>query len=325
MPTLAVTMGDPGGIGPEIILKALAHAGLRRQARWLLVGDQAWFERTRQRLRLPRAVLHAAGITLVDCPGQAARWAGRHHPCAASGRAAYTYLVRAVRLIQQGGADGLVTAPVAKAALAEARLPVSGHTELLARLTRTRHVAMLLSGRRLRVLLATRHLPLRRVPAALRSRDLLEDIRLLHAVLRAGFGCRHPRIAVAGVNPHAGEGGALGHEEQRIITPAIRRAQRLLGPRITGPWAADAVFYDAYRGRHDAVVCMYHDQGAVPLKMIDRDAGINVTLGLPFVRTSPDHGTAFDIAGTGRAHPGSMIAAMRFAVRWAGSARAHPR
>ena len=321
MPTLAVTMGDPGGIGPEIILKALAQPALRRQARWLLIGEAAWFEQTRRRLRLPRAALHASSITLIDGPGQAARWAGRHRPCAASGRAAYAYLVRAVGLVGQGRADGLVTAPIAKVAFASAGLPASGHTELLARLTRTRHVAMLLSGPRLRVLLATRHLPLRRVPDALRSRDLLADIRLLHAVLRAGFGCRHPRIAVAGLNPHAGEAGTLGHEEQRLITPVIRRAPRLLGPRITGPWAADAIFYEAYRGRYDAVVCMYHDQGAVPLKMVARDEGVNVTLGLPFVRTSPDHGTGFDIAGTGRANPGSMIAAMQLAIRLV---RAHP-
>ena len=201
---------------------------------------------------------------------------------------------------------GLVTGPIAKKDLA----PYPGQTELLAHIARTKKFAMMLVGGPLRVALVTIHVPLADVPKLITQKKIVETIELTREACRR-FGIRRPRIGVAGLNPHAGEGGLLGSEERRIIAPAVRRAQ------ATGPLPADTLFYKAYRGEFDAVVAMYHDQGLAPLKMIAFDTGVNVTLGLPFVRTSPDHGTARDIAGKGIARPDSMIAAINRAAKLA--------
>ena len=306
-------MGDPHGIGPEILLKSLARPSLRRLARWVVVGDGGVLERTARRLRLT-AVLRAPHMSIVDVANVDHRRWKAGLLSASAGRASYAYLEEALRQWRRGCVQAMVTAPVTKAAIQRAGIPFIGHTEFLARATQSRSIAMMLVGGPLRVVLVTRHLPLASVPRHVTPEAVRETIRLTHQALRGWFGLRHPRIAIASLNPHAGEAGSMGREEQTVLRPVIASLRRAC-PTLIGPVAPDAAFYDAYRGRYDAVVCMYHDQALIPLKMVSRDVGVNVTLGLPFVRTSPDHGTALDIAGRGVADPGAMIAAMTLAVR----------
>ncbi|MGD0650098.1 MAG: 4-hydroxythreonine-4-phosphate dehydrogenase PdxA [Verrucomicrobiia bacterium] len=226
---------------------------------------------------------------------------------------AVDWVVQGARRCLSGELIALVTAPISKQLVRDAGYHFEGHTELLAHVARTKRFAMMLVGGPLRVALVTIHVPLAKVPRLLSNRRIVEVIELSHDVCKR-FGIRRPKIGVAGLNPHAGEGGLLGHEEQRIIVPAIQSAKRK-GINVTGPWPADTLFHKAYNGEFDAVVAMYHDQGLAPLKMIAFDSGVNLTLGLPFVRTSPDHGTAFDIAGKGIANPASMIAAINLAAQ----------
>ena len=312
-PAIGITMGDPQGIGPDILLKALARPSVRRLARWIVIGDRGVLERTARRLRLPWSESNSR-VALIDLANvrQDAWRPGRLTP--AAGRASYEYLQDATRRWRAGEIHALVTAPVTKAAIRRAGIPFMGHTEFLARAARTPRIAMMLVGGPLRVVLVTRHVPLAAVPRRVTPAALRTAIRLTHRALRGWFGLRRPRIAVASLNPHAGEMGAMGDEERRVLRPVMASLRRAC-PTLVGPIAPDAAFYDAYHGRYDAVVCMCHDQGLIPLKMIARDTGVNVTLGLPFVRTSPDHGTALDIAGHGAADPGAMIAAMQLAAR----------
>ena len=225
---------------------------------------------------------------------------------------AANWVVQGAHRCLTGELSALVTAPISKQLLRDGGYHFEGHTELLAHIAHTKRFAMMLVGGPLRVALVTIHVSLAKVPRLLSTRRITEVIELSHDACKR-FGIRRPKIGVAGLNPHAGEGGLLGHEERRIIAPAIKRAVRKLGG-ITGPWPADTLFHKAYNGEFDAVVAMYHDQGLAPLKMIAFDSGVNLTLGLPFVRTSPDHGTAFDIAGKGIANPDSMIAAINLAA-----------
>ena len=225
------------------------------------------------------------------------------------------WIIQGAKRCLAGELAALVTAPISKQLLRDAGYRFEGHTELLAHVARTKRFAMMLVGGPLRVSLATIHVPLAKVPRLLSKQRIIEVIELSHDVCKR-FGIRRPKIGVAGLNPHAGEGGLLGHEEQRIIAPAVRRAARK-GINAIGPLPADTLFHKAYHGEFDAVVAMYHDQGLAPLKMIAFDTGVNLTLGLPFVRTSPDHGTAFDIAGKGIAKPDSMIAAINLAAQLA--------
>jgi 4-hydroxythreonine-4-phosphate dehydrogenase len=233
------------------------------------------------------------------CPGKIRKTAAR---------AAAAWIRHAVRACGKGRLDGMVTGPINKESFHRAGIRVPGHTEYLARLTGTRRYAMLLAGGGLRVALVTRHLPLRRVARTVSREAVLETIRLVDESL-PWLGCRRSRIAVCGLNPHAGDGGTIGREEIDCIAPAVRAAVRR-GIHVTGPVAADTVFYQALHGHYDAVVAMYHDQGLAPLKMLAFEEGVNITLGLPLVRTSPDHGTAYDIAGRNRANPSSMIRAV---------------
>jgi 4-hydroxythreonine-4-phosphate dehydrogenase len=228
---------------------------------------------------------------------------------------AVSWIVLGARRCLSGELIALVTAPISKQLLHDAGYHFEGHTELLAHIARTKRFAMMLVGGPLRVALVTIHVPLAKVPQLLSTKRIVEVIELCHDACKR-FRIRRPKIGVAGLNPHAGEGGLLGGEERRIIAPAIRRAARRF-PGVTGPWSADTLFHKAYHGEFDAVVAMYHDQGLAPLKMIAFNSGVNVTLGLPFIRTSPDHGTAFDIAGKGIANPASMIAAINLAARLA--------
>jgi 4-hydroxythreonine-4-phosphate dehydrogenase len=225
------------------------------------------------------------------------------------------WVVEGAKRCLAGELAALVTAPISKKLLRDAGYRFEGHTELLAHIARTKRFAMMLVGGPLRVALVTIHVPLAKVSRLLSTKKIIEVIELSHDMCRC-LGIRHPRIGVAGLNPHAGESGLLGDEERRIIAPAVRRAARKK-INVTGPWPADTLFHKAYHGEFDAVVAMYHDQGLAPLKMIAFDSGVNLTLGLPFVRTSPDHGTAFDIAGKNIARPDSMIAAINLAANLA--------
>lgn len=302
---LAISLGDPAGIGPEVTARALAKRRPRGGA--ILVGDPASVPKAL------RAKLKGLPWVEVTTPG----WKlGR--PSAASGRLAHASVLEAVRCIELGEARGLVTAPLAKEALHKAGLHYAGHTELLAELCglKATQVGMLLVGAKLRVFLVSRHVSLKQALKDLNRRHLDQALELLSHGLRQSFGIRRPRIALAALNPHAGEAGAFGKEEQRLLSPWVR-AKRSSKYQLSGPWPADTLFVQAARGGYDAVLCLYHDQGLIPLKLLAFDSGVNVTLGLPFVRTSPDHGTAFDLAGKGKADPGSMAAALDLADRMA--------
>jgi 4-hydroxythreonine-4-phosphate dehydrogenase len=283
-PVVALTVGDPAGIGPEISAKAAADP------RVLAVCDPV--------LYAPDRIEVAPGVL-----------------SALAGRVAYDVIVRAVGDAQRGVVQAIATAPINKEAFRLAGVPWNGHTDLLAHLTGSSHVAMMFESEALRVVLATVHIPLADVPRALTRASLEATIDLTARELPR-FGVARPRIAVAGLNPHAGEHGLFGGEEQSAIRPAID-ACRTRGIEVSGPFPADTVFVRARRGEFDVVVACYHDQGLIPVKLVAFGQAVNVTLGLPIVRTSVDHGTAFDIAGKGVADPESMIAAVLLAARLA--------
>ncbi|MFA7434517.1 MAG: 4-hydroxythreonine-4-phosphate dehydrogenase PdxA [Gemmobacter sp.] len=310
---VAVSCGEPAGIGAEIALKARAALGANLPFFW--IGD-------------PRHLPAGAGFALIDAPEAAAGvpahllpvlahdFAGTARPGRpdpANAKGVIEAIARGTGLVRTGCAAALCTLPIHKKALKDgADFAFPGHTEYLADLAGVDRVVMMLACEGLRVVPATIHIPLAEVPAALTAEGLEATIRITHAALIRDFAQPRPRIAVAGLNPHAGEGGAMGTEEITLIAPLLDRL-RAEGMQIAGPLPADTMFHPAARARYDAAVCMYHDQALIPVKTIDFAGGVNVTLGLPFVRTSPDHGTAFDIAGQGRADPSSLIAALRMA------------
>ncbi|MGE0444652.1 MAG: 4-hydroxythreonine-4-phosphate dehydrogenase PdxA [Vicinamibacterales bacterium] len=282
-PRIALTAGDPAGIGPEIAARAAADSRVRDACAPVIYGSQG-----------------------VVAPGT---------PSADSGRAAYDVICRAVADAQAGRVDGMATAPISKLAFAQAGLPWKGHTDLLAHLTGASRVAMMFWSEPLKVVLASVHVPLVEVSRVV-TRDLLDGIIDLTASELPRFGVAVPRLALAGLNPHAGEAGVLGSEEQDVLAPAVAAA-RARGIRIDGPIPGDTVFVRATRGEFDAVIACYHDQGLIPVKLLAFGHAVNVTLGLPIVRTSVDHGTAFDIAGKGIADAGSMVEAVLLAARLA--------
>ena len=322
-PRLALTMGDPAGIGPELCLQLLARTDL--PVRPPILGDVVWLRRTAARLGCPLAVrplgevdatLPTEGVAEVVQVGSALPSDLRVGAVqAAAGAAAAGYVRRGIHDCLDGRLDGLVTAPIHKAALAAAGIPFAGHTEMLEHHAGVPATAMMLVTPVLRVVLVTIHVALRDAIERLDEAAELRAIRFAAEGARA-CGVPRPRVAVAGLNPHAGEGGLFGDEEVRIIAPAIARA-RTLGIDASGPWPADTVFLQAREGLFDMVVAQYHDQGLIPVKYLGLAEGVNVTLGLPFVRTSPDHGTAFDIAGRGIADPASLLAALRCATNLA--------
>jgi 4-hydroxythreonine-4-phosphate dehydrogenase len=295
LPRIAVTAGDPAGIGPEIAAKAVSDPRVRDVCDPVLYGPAA-----------------TGGIAVGRLSAEA-------------GRAAYDAIVSAVNAAMAGRVDGVATAPINKEAFALAGLPWRGHTELLAHLTGAPFAAMMFHTDVLRVVLATIHVPLSEVPRLLTQATLEQVIRLTARELPR-FGCEAPRLGVCGLNPHAGEGGVLGFEEQRVLEPAIAACRRD-GIAVAGPFPADTLFVRASRGEWDAVVACYHDQGLIPVKLLAFGRSVNVTLGLPIIRTSVDHGTAFDIAGRGIADHGSLVEAIRLAARLAvaaGSGAARP-
>lgn len=325
-PVLAITMGDPSGVGPEIIAGALASPAVISVCRPLVIGDATALERGISIVGAPLTIeLLPAGVPPGEpVPGvvylrpltqlaPADMEFGR--PTAATGDAVFRYIVEAARLCLAREVAGMVTAPINKEAMNRGGHRYPGHTELLAELTGTGEFVMMLAGERLRVTLVTIHEALAAVPALVTFAKVLATIRITHAAVRRYF-CDAPRLAVLSLNPHCGEGGLFGSEEAQIIGPAVAAA-RAEGIDAVGPLSADTLFHFAVGGAYDAVVCMYHDQGLIPLKLLHFDDGVNVTLGLPIIRTSVDHGTAYDLAGTGRASAGSMTAAIRMAAEMA--------
>jgi 4-hydroxythreonine-4-phosphate dehydrogenase len=308
-PRLALTLGDPAGIGPEIALRALA-APRRPEVEFVVFGPLAALHDRAHRFGL-RAV-ESLDARVVDVPGPPAPLGTIS---AAGGRAAAEAVLAAVAEVSAGRLDGIVTAPLNKEALAAAGYPWPGHTEMLAEAARVSDVAMMFVGGPLRVALLTIHQSLRSVPDALSVAETCRVARLVARELPR-FGAARGRIALCGLNPHAGEGGLFGREEQDVLAPAVA-ALRAEGLEVSGPFPADTVFVRAARGEFDAVIAAYHDQGLIPVKLAAFGQAVNVTLGLPFVRTSVDHGTGFDIVEKGVADEGSLLAAMDLAARLA--------
>jgi 4-hydroxythreonine-4-phosphate dehydrogenase len=279
---LGLTPGDPAGVGPELIARCLADPEIPRGIEYRLIGRHTGF---------------TAG-----------------QPSSESARAAWDAMEEAAQLLQKGAIQGVVTGPVHKESLHAIGFPFPGQTEFFADRAGIKDFAMCLTGGPLAVALATIHVPLRDVPSQLSTTEIVRVGRLFMTFLQRRLG-RPPRLAVAGLNPHAGEGGRFGDEEERLIRPAV--TQLAAEGDVTGPHSPDTVFHRAACGQFDGVLCMYHDQGLIPLKLLTFDTGVNVTLGLPFPRTSPDHGTAFDLAGTGRANHTSMMSAIKLAAEMA--------
>lgn len=312
-PPLVMSCGDPSGIGPEIALKAWEV--LRDDVPFVWLGDPRHLSGD---FEVVEGVSLGAGRAMPVLPVAFAGAAVAGAPDPANAAGVVAAIARGVDLAMQGQAAGLVTCPINKAALKGGTdFPFPGHTEYLAHLGGGAPVVMMLACDALRVVPVTIHIPLAQVPAALTPALLEEALRVTYAGLQRDFGIAAPRLAVAGLNPHAGESGTMGAEDAAVIAPVLDRL-RAEGMALSGPLPADTMFHPAARARYDAAICMYHDQALIPIKTLDFAGGVNVTLGLPFIRTSPDHGTAYDIAGRGVADPSSLIAACRMAWDMAG-------
>lgn len=323
LPLLGITMGDPAGIGPEVIAKALAGREAQRLCLPLVIGSVAVMERTIKALRLKLTVVPAHGqkpvslkgntVAVLDpmeaplkkfTPGVAA---------AATGAASVEYIKKAVHLADIGCIDGIVTAPINKEAINMAGCHYPGHTELLADLTKAKESGMMIVGGPLRIMFVTTHVAIKDLSKLLTRAKIEKAIRLAHQALTTLYGIKKPRIGVAALNPHAGEHGLFGDEEGRVILPAARAAQAQ-GILASDPQPADTLFGKAVKGQYDGIVAMYHDQGLIPLKLVAFGTCVNLTVGLPIIRTSVDHGTAFDIVGKGVADPGSLLEAITLAA-----------
>ncbi len=325
-PTIAITLGDPAGIGAEVIVKALADPILRHKARYIIYGmnellhyaaDVAefdvfwWRDQFNGRLRS-----YPHDVVVVDYDQYSMLGSAVRSPSKMGGEASMRFCVDAIEAANKKIVDAVVTAPIAKESWKLAGYHYPGHTELFAQKSGARRYNMMFTGGPLKVVLATVHIPLMGLWGKLNIGAVFQPIELMHQALVDWFNIPKPRIAVCGVNPHASENGQFGDEEERIISPAILMA-REQGIDASGPYPPDTVFMQARNGRFDAVVAMYHDQGLIPVKLLAFDQAVNVTLGLPIIRTSPDHGTAFDIVGRNRANPGSMRAAIELAIELA--------
>ncbi|MBI4197232.1 MAG: 4-hydroxythreonine-4-phosphate dehydrogenase PdxA [Deltaproteobacteria bacterium] len=288
LPLIGVTMGDPQGVGPEVVQKALRSSLVWRSCRPIVFGDPHLFSFRESK----RLTARQCGILSAHFIRQAATAALKKE------------------------IDAIVTAPISKERLHKAGYLYPGHTEFLAGMARIRDVRMMMTGPHLTVVLHSIHIPIKNVAPSLKVKEIAQTIELTDQALKKWFRLRRPRIAIAALNPHAGEGGAFGDEEKKLIEPAVQKARRKEISAF-GPYAPDTIFCRAVRGEFDAIVAMYHDQGLIPLKLLDFDRAVNLTIGLPFIRTSVDHGTAFDIAGKGKADPRSMIEAILLAAKLA--------
>ncbi len=309
-PAIGLTIGDYNGIGAEVVLKSAVHPSVLRICTPILIGAHDAFSYYANKLRLGKELRAipvldvSAGRRVGPKPGRISKEAGT---CAGIA------LEEAVRRCRSGEIQALVTAPVSKEALTLGGYSYPGQTELLQKLTRSRAVAMMFLSKRMKVGLTTIHVPLKKVASSISQHLIIEKLSVIHTSLKTDFCVRDPHIGLLGLNPHAGEHGLIGNEEEKIFKPALRRV-RARGMRVVGPFSADA-FFARNPGRYDAVLAMYHDQGLIPIKLLARGKTVNYTAGLNVVRTSPDHGTAFDIAGKGIADPSSMIEAIRWAVK----------
>ncbi|MDD5448983.1 MAG: 4-hydroxythreonine-4-phosphate dehydrogenase PdxA [Candidatus Omnitrophica bacterium] len=279
-PTICVTVGDPRGIGPEVVRNAIAHPSLKNKANFLVIGKAS-----------------AARKTSLE-----------------SARESVEFIDAAFELIIKKKADALVTGPVSKEAINSSGIKFKGHTEYLADLCGSPRIAMMFISDKLKLSLVTRHMALSEVSRAISIKAVYDTAELTCKALKDWFWINNPKVGISGLNPHCGEGGLFGGEEETVIRPAVEKLSNYF-KGVAGPIPADTLLYEIYNKRYDAAVCMYHDQGLAAFKMISRNKGVNLTLGLPFIRTSPDHGTAFDIAGKSKADPGSMIEALKLAIR----------
>jgi len=323
-PKIAITAGDAAGVGPEIIVKMFAKHDVTKNADLFVIGDLFPMLSAARRISRKIAIKPITSIknisgdkniiNLLDMKALKSREAPLAKAGAKPGKASFLYIKKAIELAMAKKIDAIVTAPINKHALHMAGIKYPGHTEILAKFTRTKKYAMMLLSEELKVVLVTIHTSIKSVPGLIRKKPVFEIIKLTNDSLKKDFGTKVPRIAVAGLNPHAGEAGAFGTEEQRAILPAIKQAQKS-GINAEGPFPPDTIFHKVVKYKtHDAVVVMYHDQGLIPLKLLGFENGVNVTLGLPIVRTSPDHGTAYDIAGTGTASELSILSALKVAI-----------
>lgn len=324
MKPLLITMGDPSGVGPELIVKALLNGELDRFERPLqVVGDAAVLQRATKIFNCQAELeQHSHEDWTLYCGERSLQIVNLSYldeekvvygqPQFACGRAMADYVEWAVARCLVGLAAGMVTCPINKAVINQAGVKFPGHTELLAERCGVEKVVMMLAGKKLKVALVTTHLAYRDVPQVLNTAEILQTIHITDQSLRNQFGINHPKLAVLSLNPHAGENGLFGDEEERLIIPAIEQA-RCYGINASGPHSPDTLFHFAAKGEYDAVICMYHDQGLIPLKLLHFEDGVNVTLGLPIIRTSVDHGTAYDLAGSGKASTASLLAAIAMA------------
>lgn len=312
MPTLksktkviGITLGDPGGIGPEVAAKALAASDIRRLGSFVLIGDPDVYYRYTSK--------NYANVRFCAVPPLRNYTFKIGTTNRAHGQASLDYLAKAMTLLKNNEIDSLVTAPICKESVVQVAPNFQGHTEFLAQQAGVQHVGMMFVAAQMRTIIVTRHIPLRKVPRQLTGKAIEATIRLTHTALKKNFKIKNPLIGVCGLNPHAGENGILGNEEIKIINPVLTRL-REGGIRTQGCLPADTIFHHENANRFDAIVAMYHDQGLIPIKTLYFHKLVNLTIGLPFVRTSPAHGTAFDIAGKGKANPSSMKEAIRLAA-----------
>ncbi|MBH0192055.1 MAG: 4-hydroxythreonine-4-phosphate dehydrogenase PdxA, partial [Nitrospira sp.] len=324
LPLLGITMGDPAGIGPEVIAKTVASRGLRNVCHPIVIGSFPVMERAIKALKLRLKALRIDGherlpwregtVAVLDPLEQPLKRFTQGVATAATGAASVAFIKKGVELAQLGCIDGIVTAPINKEAINMAGCRHPGHTELLADLTHAKESGMMIIGGPLRIMFVTTHVSIKNLPAHLTQARVEKGIRLAQVALTTLFGIKKPKIGIAALNPHAGEHGLFGDEETSVILPAARSA-RAQGILASDPLPADTLFGKAAKGQYDGVVAMYHDQGLIPLKLVAFGTCVNVTVGLPIIRTSVDHGTAFDIVGKGIADPGSLIEAVKLAAR----------
>lgn len=305
---IGITMGDPGGVGPDVILKALSSKDALPMVDFVIIGCKKVFCNIAENL----GIQTPNSVSFLDIDNISIQNASYHKPSPECGRASVEYILEGISLATKGKIDALVTAPISKEAIKVAGFKYAGHTELLKEKTNSESVVMLMIGRKLRVSFVTTHLAIKDVSHSINQESVFSTIRITNTGLKQYFNTIRPRIAVCGLNPHCGDGNRFGSEERDIIIPAIKHAQEI-GIDCIGPISSDIVFNKTIAGEFDVVIAHYHDQGTIPIKLYAFDSGVNVTLGTPIIRTSPTHGTAYDIAGRGIANPGSMIEAIKIA------------
>jgi 4-hydroxythreonine-4-phosphate dehydrogenase len=322
LPLIAITMGDPAGIGPEILLKTLKREEIYRVCRPLVVGDADLLRRESKKIgalsfHVIATLKEVAGrpgvVDVISVSTLKEDFCIPGKPTKECGKAMVDYILKAAELARRGQVPAMVTCPINKGLMHQAGYTFEGHTELLAYLTHAADYVMMLAGEKLRVALVTTHCALREVAQRLTKELIVKTVRITSQALEGYFAISRPRVAVAALNPHAGESGLFGREDLEIVQPAVEEVKKQ-GFMVEGPLPADTVFYHAHKGTYDAVVAMYHDQGLIPLKLLHFSDAVNITLGLPIVRTSVDHGTAYDIAGRGIADPSSLVAAIKMAA-----------